>query len=91
MAQLSSLRDRIRKIFCEKLHIDPAADEVNLFEDGALDSLMFIDLLLHLEQDFGVKITLENLEIEHFNSVAKIAEFIAAANGQKDGRSVPPT
>jgi len=78
-----SVCSRISNIFCKELQIEPPADDANLVETGVLDSLMFVSLLLHVEQDFGVKINLEELEIENFNSVAKIANFVLAANGHK--------
>jgi acyl carrier protein len=45
---------------------------------------MFVSLLAHLEEDLGVRIVLENLEIENFSSISKIAEFVTAQNSHKD-------
>lgn len=81
MADLVELRDRVRGIFRQNLHIDPLTDETDLVEAGLLDSLVFVDLLFNLEQVAGVRITLDTLDIEKLKSVAGIAEFVAGLDG----------
>ena len=44
---------------------------------GVLDSLAFVDLLLHLEREFAIAITPEDVDVERFQSIAKIARFVA--------------
>ena len=81
----AEISGRITDIFCQKLHIDVPAPDTDLVEAGILDSLMFVTLLLHLEEEFGTKITIEHLEIDDFCSIAKIADFVASTNGRMDG------
>lgn len=84
------LRDRIVELFSEKLNIEVASAETDLMETGALDSLALVELLFHLEQELGIKIALESLDLENFRSVARIADFIAAGagtNGNGSNRS----
>jgi methoxymalonate biosynthesis acyl carrier protein len=71
------LRERIVRLFAEKMHVEISAPDADLFESGALDSLSLVELLLQLEQEFGVKISLDELDLDHFRSIAKIAEFVA--------------
>jgi acyl carrier protein len=62
--------------------------EIDLFETGAVDSLAFVELLVHLERDFGVKVALDQMEIEHFRSVERIATLILnGAAAPLDGRA----
>ncbi|HTM11119.1 MAG TPA: acyl carrier protein [Verrucomicrobiae bacterium] len=75
------LRDRIAGIFSEKLHIEVASAETDLMQTGLLDSLALVELLFHLEQELGIKISLETIELENFRSIARIAAFIAAHDG----------
>jgi acyl carrier protein len=42
-----------------------------------LDSVAQVHLLLHLEKHFGLRLPIENLEIDSFVSVASIAELVA--------------
>ncbi|HEY1771785.1 MAG TPA: acyl carrier protein [Gammaproteobacteria bacterium] len=53
---------------------DPDAD---LFESGVLDSLDFAGLLLQVEDEFGVRFTFENMDMDRFRSVSGIARSIA--------------
>ena len=72
------MKQQIRAILSEELHLDVPADDLDLFESGTLDSSLFIDLLLHLEERFGVKPALDDLEVENFATVERIAAFVAA-------------
>ena len=49
-----------------------------LFEAGLLDSANFVDLLVELEQIFGVAFTDQDLETDHFETPRRLAELIAA-------------
>jgi D-alanine--poly(phosphoribitol) ligase subunit 2 len=74
-----SVNARIVAIFNEKLNIDRPANDVDLFETGVLDSLMFLSLLLELEKSFGVRIELEKLDFGDFKSVDRIVQLVVAA------------
>lgn len=76
------LEARIIKVFEEKLNFVVPSVDTDLFATGGLDSLSFVGLLVQLEEDFGVKISLEDLELDNFRSVARIAKFIASRVGQ---------
>jgi acyl carrier protein len=49
-----------------------------LFETGILDSLRFVELLAVLEETFGVTVAVEELEIDNFRNLSRIADFLAA-------------
>ena len=72
------LRNRIARLFSEALHRDVPSEDTDLFESGLLDSLGFVDLLVHLEQEFGTRIALDDLEIDNFRSIAGIANFVGS-------------
>ncbi|MGH7568146.1 MAG: phosphopantetheine-binding protein [Gemmatimonadales bacterium] len=67
----------IRGIFSEKLSIKVDTPSVDLLETGLVDSVSLVELLLVLEQRFGVSLPLEDLEIEDFRSIGRIAELVA--------------
>ena len=76
MTSLANLHDQIAVLFSEKLNLDVPSSDTDLFEIGLLDSLSFVDLLLCLEQKFGTKVSIEDLEIDNYRSIEKIAEFV---------------
>lgn len=52
------------------------SEDANLIEKGVLDSFSMIKLISFIETEFGVKVDMESITPENFNSVAKIAEMI---------------
>jgi acyl carrier protein len=70
------LHDRISNIFVEHLHIQPPSPDTDLIEKGMIDSLSLVDLLAHLEQEFAIRIPLNEVDLNHFRSIARIGEFI---------------
>src|SRR5438445_9301985 len=71
------LHDQLIKLLCDKLHLDVPSPDTDLIDEGLLDSLQFVQLVLHLEEDFGMHISLEDLGIDHFRSVVSIADLVA--------------
>jgi acyl carrier protein len=82
------LADQIAALIREKLLVDVGSPEEDLLVTGVLDSLTLIQLLVHLEERFRVRIPLEELEIENIRSIASIVRlvedrrFTHAANGE---------
>ncbi|HVS04435.1 MAG TPA: acyl carrier protein [Thermoanaerobaculia bacterium] len=77
------LRERIKQLIVErlKLEIDASAigDSQPLFGDGlGLDSIDALELVLGVEQEFGVKIEDEEMGAQALASVDTLAEFVTA-------------
>ncbi|MCU1338103.1 MAG: hypothetical protein JWO19_3684 [Bryobacterales bacterium] len=66
----------IGKLMAEKLLVDVASPEQDLLAGGVLDSLTLIQLLVNLEQHFGVRIPLEELQIEDIRSLQALAHLV---------------
>jgi D-alanine--poly(phosphoribitol) ligase subunit 2 len=81
MGEPALLHERISRFFSRALNVDVPSVDTDLFETGVLDSLAFVDLLLHLEREFGVTTSVSDLEPERFASIARIAAFVASRNG----------
>ena len=77
MAEPSALQARIRQVFRYKLKLDVPSVDTDLFETAVLDSMVFVDLLLNLEREFGLTVALEDIEFDHFRSIEGIAQFVA--------------
>ena len=72
----NSLQDRITIVFVQHLHIEPPSLDKDLLETGTIDSLTFVELLSRLEQEFSIHISLDDLDLDQFRSIARIGEFI---------------
>lgn len=77
MSELSDLTQRITKLF-ELLNIEVPSEDTDLFGTGLLDSLTFVELLVHVEEQMGVTVSLEQLEPDNFRSIKQIASFVLA-------------
>jgi acyl carrier protein len=76
---------RISDLFVGKLGLDIPSRETDLFETGALDSMAFVELLALLEEEFGVAVSLDEIDIDSFRSIERIAAFVAGRNGRPPG------
>jgi acyl carrier protein len=72
----TEVRHAIMAFLRERFGIEPSSTEANLIEDGILDSMMFVDLVVFIEDRFGVVAALEDLEIDNFATVAGMARFV---------------
>jgi acyl carrier protein len=75
------LRERIAAVFSGPLHLEVPAFDTDLFETGVLDSLVFVELLLQLEREFGVTTSVDDLDVGNFRSIDCIADFVHARGG----------
>jgi len=76
----AAVESTVHRIFRDGLELDVEVD-TDVIAGGMLDSLAFVQLLLALEEEFGVKIDLSELELEDFSSVARVARLVAEGAG----------
>ena len=76
MVDTAALQDRIAQLFSDTLGFDVPSVDTDLFDTGAMDSLTFVELIVLLERDFGVKTSVDDMETENFRSIARIARFV---------------
>jgi acyl carrier protein len=72
------LHAQLRAFFSEKLSVVVSSVDTDLVQTGILDSLALVELLTYIEKEFGTEISLDDLGIEDFHSIAKIAEYVDA-------------
>src|SRR5438105_15882980 len=71
------LETRVRQLFAERLNLDIPSTNTDVIETGLVDSLMFVEFLAQLEENFGVSVALEDLELDNFRTISRIARFLA--------------
>ena len=74
----AGVESAVHRIFRDRLELDVDVD-TDVIADGMLDSLGFVQLLLALEETFGVKVDLSVLELDDFSSVARVARLVEAS------------
>ena len=50
--------------------------DTELFKSGLLDSIDMIDLVMHLEEEYEIKIPETYLKLENFNTVKNISNIV---------------
>ena len=73
----STLVEQLRQVFREVLNIEVPSPETDLIDAGLLDSLALVQLLFEIEQRFAVDLALEELDIESFRTLDRLAGVIA--------------
>ena len=79
------LKEKIRKFIENNLVVfeDEAEfeDSDNIFEMGFVNSLFAMKLVNYIENDLGIEVENEDLDINNFSSVERIVEFINDKKG----------
>ncbi|MDR0852708.1 MAG: acyl carrier protein [Clostridiales Family XIII bacterium] len=68
--------DKIRDIIVEQLQVEPSAvtPETSLMKDLEADSLDAVEIIMGIENEFGIEIPDE--DAEKFQSIADIAKYV---------------
>ena len=77
MPDSNTLAQQISALLSEKLHLQVPSLDTDLINTGLVDSLMFVEFLVQLEQEFGIQMSLQDLELDHIRTVTRIAAFVA--------------
>jgi acyl carrier protein len=61
----------------------PYPDEASFVEEGVIDSMNVMELILFVEENFSIEVADEEIVPDNFNSVSKIADYIRRKHGNK--------
>ena len=73
---MNNYQRRVHSILTERMNLPVDHIDVDLFEDGVLDSLTFVDLLAQLEDEFQVEIAVEELELDALRTIRSIGDLV---------------
>lgn len=84
MTNTNAIIERLGTLFVETFHIEVPSPDTDLVETGILDSLQFVELLVQLEQRFGLRIKLDDIELDDLRTLARIARLVAVNSAAAD-------
>lgn len=67
----------LERIFADVTGSRPPSPDADLIEVGVLDSLALVELLFAIEQELGVEIPADRLEVTRFRTLESLAELVA--------------
>jgi len=78
---MTEIEGKVKKIICEQLEVSPenVVPEASFMDDLGADSLDQVELIMAMEEEFGVSIPDE--EAERISTVKDVIEYIKDATG----------
>jgi acyl carrier protein len=85
LAEETNLKQQLKQMIVERLFlkVDPQdiPDDANLMETYNIDSVNIFEIVVGLEDDFGISLAEEDFSIEAFATVDGIAELVTRKRG----------
>lgn len=85
MAADEQLKQQIKAMIVERLFlkVEPSAigDDVNLMAEYNIDSVNLLEILVGLEEVFGISVEDADFDVETFSTVSSIAEYVVQKQG----------
>jgi acyl carrier protein len=75
-APAATVRAAVTRFLARYVDDTTLLQQHGLLTGGVLDSLAAVELLAHLERQFGITVDNEDLEIDNFDSVDAIVAFV---------------
>ena len=75
------IKETIRKFILDSINIDGLDDDDHLFESRIVNSLFAVQLMTFLEKSFNIELTIEDLNMDNFQSVNATAQFVKQKQG----------
>lgn len=78
---ISEIESRIKTMVIDHLFLkvtpDELSPEASLIDDYGVDSVALLELVVGLEEEFGIVVDDGDFEISNFSSVAALTDFVA--------------
>lgn len=85
MSHPDRVANRIITLMRERLYVEPPDVCMDLFATSMVDSGGVMRLLAMLEDEFQIEVTGEDLRLDHFRTVRRIAAFVVAKQAEMVG------
>jgi len=71
---MTDIAERVKKVIKESLAKDSVTESSNFIDDLGADSLDVVEIVMDLEEEFGI--TIEDIDAEHIRTVGDAIEFL---------------
>ena len=91
MTDLNAVIEHLGALFAESFHVEVPSSDTDLLETGILDSFQFVELLVQLEQRFGFRIKIEDIDLDDLRTLSRIARLVAANGAAAEPAAARPS
>lgn len=85
---LSIIQSKVKKFLLITCNLQELRDDEEIFRSGVINSLIAVQLVMFVEEEFGITVENEDLDIDKFKCVNSITSLIVqkmAENGNSPG------
>ena len=77
----------VRQFLSDRLHrkVEGVGDRDSLLESGVIDSMAVLEIVGHIEQQYGVTVSDDDMMPENFDTIEAIAAFIGSRRDGANG------
>ena len=72
------MKDKIRRFLSQNKNIDGISDDDDLFENGFVNSLFALQLIMFIEKEYKIRIPDEKIKEDNFRSVNAIINTVSS-------------
>ena len=87
---LEVFRSQIREFIATAFKGRFLGDEEDIFATGFVNSLFAMELVTFIEKTFGITVESEDLDLDNFRSVERLAGFVATKTGGRQSSASAP-
>lgn len=80
---MNNIQETIEDFITNVAGIDTIDYDMRIFDEGIVNSLFAIELMTFIERTFDIKIKMSDLDMENFQTINIITEFIMNKKGNE--------
>ncbi len=87
------IEHKIREFIVKNLYYaedNPIADEDSFLDTGVVDSMGVMELVAFIQSEFGIEVAQQEIVVENFDSISKLANFVRRKLRLKEPRDAIP-
>jgi D-alanine--poly(phosphoribitol) ligase subunit 2 len=77
MTDAAALVNQVVELIQDVLAVEVPAPDTDLVEEGLIDSLALVSLITEVELEFGIRLPIDEFDLNRFRSAEQIATVVA--------------
>lgn len=74
------IEDRLKRMIVSRLFLKIAPEDIeedkSLIDEYGVDSVSLLELVVGVEEEFGVQVDDDDFDVENFSTVSSLAQFV---------------